>query len=287
MTERIDHADGRAMARDLLFDLLGDFARHHGGEIRLRALVALAEEIGVPANTTRVVAGRLREDGWLEVRREGRESIYRLSSRLEHTFDVGDRRVFWSEVRPWDGRWSTVVFTVPANDRRTRDLLRKKLSWLGFGLLAPAVWISPHERFAEVAAECSDLSDARLDLLTMTSAGLAADRDLVERSWDLGPLNEEYARFVEALGRDLARYRRHPLDDATAHAERVRLVGRYRDFPLRDPDLPPELRPPGWLGAEARDLFLEVHALLAVPARRHYVDVVTRLAPATDMSTKV
>ena len=284
MTETVDRRTVASKARELVIDLLGDYSRHHGGEIRLRALVALAEELGVAANTTRVVAGRLREEGLLQVRREGRESIYGLSPHLLRTLEVGARRVFESQVRPWDGRWATVVYTVPVNDRRTRDMLRKKLSWLGFGPLAPATWISPHDLHEQAVAECADLPDACLELLTMTSTGLAADRALVEKCWNLAPLNQEYEQYIGSLRRDFALYRAASLDGAAAHGHRIRLVSAYRDFPHRDPDLPPELHPAGWLGAQARDLFLQVHQLLATPARRHYDDVVALHSPSTEMA---
>lgn len=282
MIDMIDDRSGVVRPRSLVFDLLGDYVRHQGGEIRLRALVAIAEELGVAGSTIRVVAARLRDEGWLDVRREGRESIYTLTPKLLRTLDVGHRRLFESEVGPWGGRWSMVIYTVPENDRRTRDQLRKKLSWLGFGPLAPATWICPHERLERAATDCADLPGARLDLLTILSAGLAADRALVERCWDLEPLNREYEQFIRVQRQNLARYERCHLDGATAQSDRLRLLNEYRQFPFRDPDLPLELQPAGWVGAQARDLFLQIHTLLLKPAQRHYDEVVARYTPSTE-----
>lgn len=286
MIDMIDDRSGVVKPRSLVFDLLGDYVRHYGGEIRLRALVAIAEELGVAGSTIRVVAGRLRDEGWLDVRKEGRESIYTLTPKLLGTLDVGDRRLFRSEVRPWDGRWSMVIYTVPENDRRTRDQLRKKLAWLGFGPLAPATWICPHDRLEQAATDCADLPSARLDLLTILSSGLASDRALVERCWDLAPLNREYEQFIRAQRQNLARYQQGHLDGATAQAHRIKLLNTYRRFPFRDPDLPPELQPAGWVGDQARDLFLQIHALLLEPAQRHYAEVVARYTPSMQESER-
>lgn len=60
--------------RSLVFDLFGDYLRYRGGEVRLRGLVALMACFGVPAATLRVVATRMRKEGWLESLREGRET---------------------------------------------------------------------------------------------------------------------------------------------------------------------------------------------------------------------
>lgn len=48
--------------------------------MRLKALVALREDLGMSGPTTRVTLASLRERGWFEVRREGRESVYRLTT---------------------------------------------------------------------------------------------------------------------------------------------------------------------------------------------------------------
>lgn len=53
---------------------------------------------------------------------------------------------------------------------------------------------------------------------------------------------------------------------SAALVERMRLVHDYRRFPFRDPDLPPELLPPGWSGRAAHEVFLEAHGLLRAPA---------------------
>jgi phenylacetic acid degradation operon negative regulatory protein len=50
----------------------------------------------------------------------------------------------------------------------------------------------------------------------------------------------------------------------------MRLTYDYRKFPFRDPDLPTELLPAGWLGREAHDLFLKAHELLRPPAEEYY-----------------
>lgn len=61
------------MASSLVFDLFGDYLRYRGGEVRLRGLVSLMGSFDVPGATVRVVVARLRKEGWLASRREGRE----------------------------------------------------------------------------------------------------------------------------------------------------------------------------------------------------------------------
>ncbi|MFJ8025518.1 PaaX family transcriptional regulator C-terminal domain-containing protein [Streptomyces sp. NPDC096311] len=263
--------------RALIIDLLGDYVRHRGSEIRLKALVALGGEFGIAGPAMRVMVGRMREEGWLTVRREGRESIYGLTVKCLRTLDEGRRRIFRQGPPSWTGSWSMVIYTVPEGDRPTREQLRKDLSWLGFGPLAPATWVSPHPRLDDVANIGAALPNARLDLLSMAAPDLATDRSIAARCWDLETLNRDYEAFIRDLRQTIPEYRLGHIDPTTAFISRIRLVHAYRQFPYRDPDLPRELQPAGWLGDNARALFNEAHELLEEKAWTHYEAVVSAI----------
>ena len=254
----------------LVVDLLGDFNRVGGREMRLKALVALGEEFGVPGPTMRVTLARLRERGWFEVRREGRESVYRLTAACVQALGEGGLRIFTGPQGPWAREWSMVIYTVPESDRPTRDELRRELVWLGFGPLAPATWICPHPRLDDIASAAVRLPAARLTLLTTRTKGLAEDRLIAARCWDLDVIGAEYETFAKALRGRMADYRQAALDGRTALVERVRLVHDYRRFASRDPQLPAELQPAGWPGEQVRGLFQQAYSLLLAPAAEYY-----------------
>lgn len=267
-------------ARDLIFDVLGDFVQFGGGEVRLKALVAIGEQLGVSSANMRVLVARMREQGWLDVRREGRESIYALTNKTLRTLDEGRQRIFRDDPEPWSGSWSMVIYTVPESDRPTREQLRRDLSWLGFGPLAPATWVSPHQLLARVADIGATLPNAKLELLSMQTSGTPADRSIAARCWDLETLNQEYAEFIRDLRLKLPAFRSDRHAPADAFTARVELVHAYRHFPTRDPGLPTALQPPAWLGEQARTLFLEAHQVLAPTAQEYYESIVGAAAPA-------
>ncbi|HVQ96709.1 MAG TPA: PaaX family transcriptional regulator C-terminal domain-containing protein [Mycobacteriales bacterium] len=262
------------MARAYIFDLLGDFARVGGDEIKLKALVALGETLGISPPTMRVTAARMREEGWLAVRREGREAYYSMTRKTLHLLDEGRQRIFRPKPGPWSGEWSMVIYTVPESDRATREKLRRDLTWLGYGSLAPATWVSPHPSLDRVADVGAALPNARLELVTMRATDVAADRSIAERCWDLAELNKEYDTFIRGLRLKLPRYRTGRLDGAEALEARINLVHAYRHFPYRDPGLPAELQPPAWLGERARTLFNEAHDLLLPGSLEYYESVI-------------
>lgn len=262
--------------RSAIFDLFGDYVRYHGGEIRLRALVALCETLGVRGGTARVALSRMRHEGWFTTSREGRQARYILNDQCLTFLDEGRERIFTRTRTPWEGCWSMVIYLVPETERASRDRLRKALSWLGFGALAPSTWISPHDRLSLVAETAADFDGVRLELLTMRTGGLLADRDLATRCWNLEALDAGYRAFLRNYRRRLAGYRGGRLKGGAALAERVNLVHSYRLFRFDDPDLPDELAPPGWVGHDAHRVFLEAHALLRGPAEDYYRAVLSR-----------
>jgi phenylacetic acid degradation operon negative regulatory protein len=271
-------------ARSLVFDLFGDYLRYRGGAVRLRALVALMSCFDVPEPTVRVVAARLRKEGWLDSRRDGRETTYVLTDAAWRLLDEGRSRIFHRATGPWDGVWHTVIYQVPETERAMREQLRKQLAWLGFGPLAPSVWISPHDRTAAVrshlAEHAADPDIVRLDVLRARSEGLDADRDMASRAWDLVGLDRDYGILLAAYRPRLAGYRRG-LSGRDALVARMKLVQDYRRFPFRDPDLPPELLPEGWSGRAAHEVFLEAHGLLRSPAEAYVDEVLGTLAQAS------
>jgi phenylacetic acid degradation operon negative regulatory protein len=263
-------------ARTVVFDLFGDYLRYRGGEVRLRGLIALMECFGVREATVRVVVTRLRREGLLTSRRDGRETTYLLTDRSWQLLDEGRDRIFQRVEGPWDGRWHTVIYSVPETDRALREQLRKKLQWLGFGPLAQSVWVSPHDRVAEVRDTFASQPTIQLDLLHARSEGADHDRNIATRAWNLTKLDHDYLALLENYRPLLDRYRAGELDGKQALAERMRLVYDYRKLPFQDPDLPPELLPDGWAGRSAHEVFVQAHSLLRAPAEAYVDELISR-----------
>jgi phenylacetic acid degradation operon negative regulatory protein len=273
-------ADGEGLgvkARSLVFDLFGDYLRYRDGAVRLRALVALMEAFDVPEPTVRVVVTRMRNEGWLDSERAGRETSYRLTANAWQLLDEGRSRIFERAPGPWDGQWHMLMYSVPETDRALREKLRKKLAWLGFGPLSASVWVSPHDRTGAVRVEFGSSPGVVIDAFHARSDGGSADRDIAERCWDLAGLNRDYADLLAEYQPRLKDYRRGRLRGRDALVERMQLIHDYRMFPFRDPDLPPELLPADWSGRVAHEVFREAHSLLRAPADE-FVDELLGLA---------
>jgi phenylacetic acid degradation operon negative regulatory protein len=251
--------------RSLVFDLFGDHLRYHGGRAQTQALCRLLEVFDVGEPTARIALARMRREGWFDTHREGRQVVYTLADKTWQLLDEGRARIFERTHPRWDGQWRMVIYALSEQDRTERERLRRTLSWLGFGSLTTATWISPHERFDQVEAALADTS-ATIDLLTCRSRDRSNDLDMVERSWDLKALSRDYQDLVHSLESLPPAPELAALAGRDALRLRIELVSSYRHFPFRDPDLPTELLPSDWPGYRAHELFVAAHEALAEPA---------------------
>lgn len=260
-------------ARSVVFDLFGGFVRDFGGEISLQHLTALLECFDVPPDSARVVMSRLTREGWFEVRRQSRTSWYSPSSKGWHLLDEGLERIMRRPgPEPWDGTWVVVTFSVPETQRAARTRLKTALAWLGFGQLAPSIWISPHELFREAEEALAKEPSARYEIFEARGRGARSDADRASACWDLDELAQDYRDFIAWC--EQLRAGALDLKSREALVVRTELVHAYRKFLFRDPELPVELLPREWPAAAAFDGFLSAFEALTPEARAFYFSVV-------------
>lgn len=260
-------------ARELVFDLYGDYARYLGGEIRLGMITELLEDFGIGAPTTRVTMSRMRKEGWFETERQGRETSYRMTPKLVQYLDAGHERIFRPPIREWVGRWTLVMLQIPEKERARRDRLKRVLSWEGFGQLNPSSWISPRQNTADVEKLLNAEGDGQIDVVTMETGSLEKDRALVARCWDLSSLDAWYADFLDRW-EDYRQQDLPELEPRQALRDRIEIITTYRQVLFLDPFLPRILQPEGWLGGRAFQTFVSVHDTLAAPSMSYAADMI-------------
>jgi phenylacetic acid degradation operon negative regulatory protein len=249
----------------LLITLFGDAIAPRGGAVTLGSLIRLAAPFGLTERLVRTSVARLARDGWLEARRAGRRSEYRLSRGGAKRFAQATRRIYGASPALWDGRWTLVV--VPAGATR----LREELKWLGFGQVNGSLLAHPGCKPAQVRAWLRAVpGSAAALLLHGSSTGLAHDRQLAARGWDLQDLARRYRRFLSTFAPvEAACAARGVTPAATAFLVRTLLIHEYRKIHLRDPLLPPALLPPRWVGAAAYELCRRLYARVFAQAEGH------------------
>jgi phenylacetic acid degradation operon negative regulatory protein len=272
-------AEGTAPAarlRHLIITVYGLYARHDSGWLSVATLIRLLADIGIDEPAARSAISRLKRRGILESQRYGGAAGYQLSAEAQAILHEGDERIFRRHrAAPADG-WVLAVFSVPESERHRRHVLRSELTRLGFGMVAPGVWIVPAHPQDTTAETLRRLGlDAYADLFRADHLAFGDPAAKVRQWWDLDELERHYESFIRAHEPALRAFQDSPPGEREAFAGYVRVLTDWRRLPYLDPGLPAELLPGGWIGITAAELFFALQALLEEPARA-YVKSVSR-----------
>jgi phenylacetic acid degradation operon negative regulatory protein len=175
-----------------------------------------------------------------------------------------------------------VVFTVPEAQRDKRHEVRSRLAALGFGPMAPGVWVAPGTLADEVRVALArqgltgfvDLF--RGQYLAGEDLGYAPLAARVRQWWDLPGIEARYAAFVTGHRPLARRVARRPPAPGEAFAAYVRMLTVWRRLRYLDPGLPRELLPQRWAGVAAAELFAELDRALRPLADAHAREVLGR-----------
>lgn len=261
---RTDPAARPPAPRALILTVYGLYARDTGGWLAVASLVRLMAATGVGEPAVRSSISRLKRRGVLVPRRAGGAAGYALSEDALAMLAAGDRRIFTQPAADDHGGWLLAMFSVPEADRARRHELRSNLSRLGFGSVAPGVWIAP----AALTTETADLLRRRdLDRYVQLFTGQPVDSSDLSRKiaewWDLARIRRAYAGYIGWWRPVLNRWRTEHGDTAEAFADYVHTLTDWRRLPYLDPGLPGMLLPSGWEAGEAAAVFAGLHDLLA------------------------
>src|SRR3954463_8079523 len=205
-----EEALGEPQPRQLIVSVYGLYARDADGGLPVAGLVRLLAELGVGPQAVRSSISRLKRRNTLHSQRRGAAAGYALAPSMAEILLEGDRRIFGHlPATPADG-WVQVVFTVPETQRARRHELRSRLAGLGFGPMAPGVWLAPGTLADEVRVALA--RQGLTGFLHLFRGGARAGEQLgyaplAERGrgwWDLPGIEARYAAFV-ADHRRLAR----------------------------------------------------------------------------------
>jgi len=299
MTENASTAAAELVARfrrqrplrggSLIVTIFGDSIMPRGGAVTLGSLIALASPFGLNERLVRTAVARLAKDGWLEGRRAGKLSEYRLSPDGRERFAEATKRIYGEPDKPWSGRWTLVV--LPPMRAAKRKEIREELVWRGFGELSANVFAHPELDSRSLRTQAQHSGE--LSEVIIFEAALADDdapQRLVSLGWDLEDLGSRYQRFVKRFERilgALAAGGPRSLEAQACFIVRTLLIHEYRRLHLRDPLLPARLLRANWPGGQAAALCRDIYARGFAASEIHLSHVAARLEgplPTADAS---
>jgi phenylacetic acid degradation operon negative regulatory protein len=259
---------GLSSARSLLLTVLGEFVLPQDEPVWTSAIIAALAPLGVAEKAARQALARSAAEGWISSRRHGRLAQWDLTRAGRQLLTEGARRIysFGADGQTWDGRWLVLLVSGPDITPELRRLLRTRLTWAGFGALPVGTWVCPDPaREAEASRILTELGLAGISMSFIARYGaIGSEADIVEQAWDLRAVEQRYKQFIGEFESLTIR------GDAEMMTAQTLLVHEWRRFPFLDPQLPRDLLPASWPGADAAALFHARHAAWRERATAHW-----------------
>ena len=211
----------------LIVTIFGDMAPGKDDWLSGATLGQLTAPLGVRPEALRVALHRLRKDGWIESRRNGRVSTHRLSAMGRAEREIAAPQIY--EHTPPETLW--LVLSDPQVAAQDGPV------WIGQGVGLSAL---------PVADFCHSVEPAQLP-------------DWMRARTVSPDLVAECARVAEGLarlGQHISGKDRPDPNDLVPL--RILAVHVWRRIALKTPDLPDAALPVDWRGAEARQAFKSV-----------------------------
>ncbi len=265
-----------------ILTLYGDYLLNRVEEVGIGSLITLFSNFGLSEQAVRSAVSRMCRAGLLKARSRGKKSYYSLTDYGHSLLTTGAQRIFVRKNNEWDGFWHIVTYSIPEQNRKTRDSFRRELGWMGYGALAGATMISPYDLTQDVMELAERLGVLEnIQIFQARQQGLSDARKIVSQCWDLNRIHERYAAFLAEYQPWYEERLRcieagEEVDASVYFVERFTLIHEYRKLPFYDPDLPVELLPENWLRPQAAKLFQEYHDLLAEKANEYFDSVIEK-----------
>ncbi|TAN22372.1 MAG: PaaX family transcriptional regulator [Actinomycetota bacterium] len=237
-----------------MLSFLGLYLRGRSSAICSGSIIDIFARVGISEDAVRSTLSRMVGRGLLMRHKRGRKMYFGVTERGERILTDGFNRIWESGAvnRDWDETWTLVGFSLPNDCRRERHDLRSRLTWAGFGLLQPGLWIAPGK--IQAADIVADLGLSEFVTVMVAKPETPTDSaEIVHRAFNLDTIALSYHTFLNNWDSSMP-WSDWPDDLARQmilHTDWLQLV-------RRNPRLPADYLPKDWPAFRAEHVF---HAL--------------------------
>lgn len=245
-------------AGSLIITLYGDAIVPRGGSLSLGNITDIMALFGIDSGHVRTAISRLTSEKWLERKKVGRNTFYRLSKHGEGEFAKATQRIYFAKI---SAAAKSIRLALLNGETSGRAEQRRKLEAAGYAAFNALTYVSP------AAAEDKLKNVKGLRTLDVPVSGDTTE--ILRSAFNLEELANRYRGFI-ALFRPLrdALAKGTTLDDTEALIVRLLLIQEFRRIVLRDPALPHGMIP-AWPGEAARALAADIYGKVVKGSERY------------------
>lgn len=201
------------------------------------------------------IIGKLEAQSLITRKKDAGKTLYRLSDEglkyLDNYLDL------LHDQKKTTNKWLIVLFSIPENNRSTRDKFRRFLQKNGFGNIFGAAWISPlkHGLAEKVYSQSNLFGISDKVIITDGGANPNDNRKIVNMAWNLDKISKEYSSFITRGTNKLSKLKGNSSETSY---EAKKLIFELATIIEKDPYLPESLLPKKWPREQAIALYEDI-----------------------------
>jgi phenylacetic acid degradation operon negative regulatory protein len=255
--------------RTFIVTVFGDVVSQHGDWVWLGSLIEILQPLGYSERLVRTSVFRLVKEDWLEVKKVGRKSYYRLTNSANSHYIKAAKRIYTADTRLSENNWCILLPSFVEEPKLS--LLKKQLNWLGFSAISAGAYAHPNfdQTSLDETIKELDLADSVVVFSANTIGDNSANvlKKLVDLKWEMPALQQRYSLFIETYN-EIAELIRSgvSITDHQCLSLRILMVHEYRRILLTDHELAEDMLPPDWKGHQANQLVESLYAKFSEPS---------------------
>ena len=160
-------------------------------------IIDVLARVGISEDAVRSTLARMVRRELLVRHKRGRQMYFAVTEHGKRILIDGKNRMSKSVSfdTDWDETWTIVSFSLPNDWRHQRQDLRSQLTWAGFGLLQPGLWIAPGK--VTVAEFLSELGLLNFVTVMVGKPETPTDgAEIVNKAFQLDAIASSYRNFL-------------------------------------------------------------------------------------------
>lgn len=157
----------------------------------------------------------------------------------------------------WDGKWRTLAFSIPENQRSKRDKFRREIDGLGLKQFLNTFWITPIDLVSQINQIATKLEISDSIFISETEKIFNKTNEDLLKSWDFDKYRAVYNAFIVEADEIIK---------STGPNKYLlkKMIFKYAMILNNQPRLPIELMPKDWPQFRAHLQYKKIKRLLTV-----------------------
>lgn len=142
---------------------------------------------------------------------------------------------------PWDKKWRLLIYDIPQKNNRKRELFRRHIKNLGFGMAQQSCWVNAYDFTGEIDYFCRP--NKMSDYICLYEGGFLTGKNvdaMVEQIWKISDLFSAYETIVSSTEEYLRVIRTQNISFPEYYLKYCELFQKYKAALRHDPFLPKE-----------------------------------------------